>query len=253
MDLIEQVQYEAALVISGCWQGASRVKLYNELGWESLSDRRWFRRHTPEYLYKHIRPRRKVIFNLRIRRDFANPIKKTLRYENSFFPYCISEWKTLVRESKDCPLEANLRVSYFYSFVLLKGLFFGINNIHGIKLLTKLRVEFSDLRSHKFEHNFNCVDPRCSCLLEDENNPHYLLRCPHYLRIRQNFLGDKSTIIGSDISVLPHDHLTDILLFGSNIYNNVANATNVTKLIWKQNISYIRKSNRFDDIESFSF
>ena len=60
---------------------------------------------------------------------------------------------------------------------------FGISNIHGIKLLIKLRVECSDLRSHSFEQNFNCEDT--SCLLEDESNPHYLLRCPHYLHLRQ--------------------------------------------------------------------
>ena len=33
MDLIESVQYKAALIVSGCWQGTSRVKLYEELGW----------------------------------------------------------------------------------------------------------------------------------------------------------------------------------------------------------------------------
>ena len=33
IDLIEQVQYKAALIISGSWQGTSRVKLYDELGW----------------------------------------------------------------------------------------------------------------------------------------------------------------------------------------------------------------------------
>ena len=34
MKLIEQVQYKAALIVSGCWQGTSRQKLYQELGWE---------------------------------------------------------------------------------------------------------------------------------------------------------------------------------------------------------------------------
>ena len=66
MDLLEQVQYKAALVVSGCWQGTSRVKVYSELGWESLSDRRWFRRltcfykivnkPTLAYLYEHLSP-----------------------------------------------------------------------------------------------------------------------------------------------------------------------------------------------------
>ena len=39
MQLIEQVQYKASLIVSGCWQGTSRERLYDELGWESPSDR----------------------------------------------------------------------------------------------------------------------------------------------------------------------------------------------------------------------
>ena len=90
---------------------------------------------------------------------------------------------------------------------------FGINDIPGIKPLTKLRVEFSDLRSHRFHHNFNCMNPRCSCLGEEESNSHFFLCCPLYLAIRLNLIGTISTIIGSDVSVLPSDHLTDILLY----------------------------------------
>ena len=40
MDRIERVQYQAARAITGCWQGSNRNKLYDELGWESLSDRK---------------------------------------------------------------------------------------------------------------------------------------------------------------------------------------------------------------------
>ena len=79
MDLIERVQYKAALIVSGCWQGTSRVKLYDELGWESLSDRRWARRMTifykinnglaPTYLSEHIPQRNDITFNLRNRVD----------------------------------------------------------------------------------------------------------------------------------------------------------------------------------------
>ena len=43
MDLLEQVQHKATL------EGTSRVKIYSELGWESLSDRRWFGRLTCFY------------------------------------------------------------------------------------------------------------------------------------------------------------------------------------------------------------
>jgi len=40
MESVERIQYQAALAITGCWQGSSRIRLYEELGWETLSDRR---------------------------------------------------------------------------------------------------------------------------------------------------------------------------------------------------------------------
>ena len=64
MKLVEQVQYKAGLIVSGCWRGINRDKLYEELGRESLSDRMWFHRLTlfykisngltPSYLSDHL-------------------------------------------------------------------------------------------------------------------------------------------------------------------------------------------------------
>ena len=39
------VQYNSALVIAGRFEGTSRDKIYQELGLESLVDRRWTRKH----------------------------------------------------------------------------------------------------------------------------------------------------------------------------------------------------------------
>ena len=44
LEKLESVHYFAALAVSGTWKGTSREKLYAELGWESLSSRRWSRR-----------------------------------------------------------------------------------------------------------------------------------------------------------------------------------------------------------------
>ena len=44
MEKVERVQYQAALAITGAWQDSSRSKIYDELGWETLSDRRKCRR-----------------------------------------------------------------------------------------------------------------------------------------------------------------------------------------------------------------
>ena len=105
----------------------------------------------------------------------------------------------------------------------------------------------SDLRSHRFNHNFNCKSPMCSCNLKDEeDNSHYFLRCPHFHHIRINLLSNISRIIGSDISILPWDRLTNIILYESNVYNKIPN-----NLILIETLEYIRKSERFSVIEAF--
>ena len=51
MEKVERTQYQAARAITGTWQGTGRSKCYEELGRETLSDRRWCRRflHRPLY------------------------------------------------------------------------------------------------------------------------------------------------------------------------------------------------------------
>ena len=34
MEKVERLQYQVALAITGAWNGSSRTKLYEELGWE---------------------------------------------------------------------------------------------------------------------------------------------------------------------------------------------------------------------------
>ena len=95
MESIERIQYHAALAITGTWQGSSRNKLYEELGWQSLADRRWLRRliqfykihnnMTPQYLKDNIppsKPRR----GSNNRNVYRNIFCNTTRYMNSFFP-----------------------------------------------------------------------------------------------------------------------------------------------------------------------
>ena len=61
---METIQYNAALAITGAIRGSSREKLYQELGLETLQQRRWYRKlccfykilksQSPKYLYSTI-------------------------------------------------------------------------------------------------------------------------------------------------------------------------------------------------------
>ena len=115
-----------------------------------------------------------------------------------------------------------------------------------MKLITMLRVDFSDLRSHRFHHNFNCVSPICRCLSEEETTSHFLLRCPLFSNHCQTLLGSISRSFGSDVSILPMDHQTSIFLYGSNAFNLATN-----KAIVSETISYIKNTKRFDNLEAF--
>ena len=153
MDLIERVQYKAALIFSGCWQGISRDRLYEELVWESLSDRRWARRltifdkikggHVPLYLSDHI-PKRNEISN----RTANTPFIPTQRYENSFFLILSKNGKN---EEAKYKFSVPSFKTFLNDFIKPSGHFlFGIREKFGINLLTKIRVSFSDLRDHNF-------------------------------------------------------------------------------------------------------
>ena len=64
VETIQRIQYHATRIITGTWKGTSINKLYEELGWEGLTDRRWGRRiiqlskiHnnlTPPYLHVNL-------------------------------------------------------------------------------------------------------------------------------------------------------------------------------------------------------
>ena len=256
MKLIEQVQYKAALIVSGCWQGTSREKLYDELGWESLDERRWARRLAtfykiknglaPSYLSDHIPEHCETNTSFRVRNTRA-PFSRTERYDNSFFPYCIKNWNNLEDSVKSLPSLTCFK-KHLNNFIRPKGnSFFGIRDKVGIKLITKIRVDFSDLRDHRYNHNFNCVSPTCSCGAEDETSVHYFLCCPRYTVQRTILLSKISEIMASDVSAIPNEHLTYIILYGSNVFNSISN-----RLIIEESILYINSTGRFKKLEAFT-
>ena len=257
MDVIEQVQYRAAPIVSGCWQGISRVKLSDELGWESLGERRWARRMTTFYkviyelapCYKSIHiPEEHCETSINFHhRNTRTPFSRTERYANSFFPYCITNWNTLENSVMLLPSLTCFK-NHINKFIRPKGnSFFDIRHPYGIELLTKIRVDFSDLRYHRYNHNCNCQSPTCSCGIGVETTLHYFLCCPRYFAQSTILLRKTSEIMASDVSVLPKEHLNHLILCGSNVFNSISN-----KLIIEQSILYIKTTGRFKKLEAFS-
>ena len=84
MQKMERIQYQAAIAITGTWQGSNRTKLYEELGWGALSDRRMCRRTVQihkimkyasnSYLEDKLPNRKTYLFNANVRNTFREKL-----------------------------------------------------------------------------------------------------------------------------------------------------------------------------------
>ena len=93
----------------------------------------------------------------------------------------------------------------------------------GIKLITRLRLGFSYLGEHKFKHNFqDTLNPLRSCSIEVESTFHYFLRCHFFDAMQATFMNDLRSI-DSHLPTLRDENLTNILLYGNQIYDDKTN------------------------------
>ena len=206
MNSAEKVQYQAALAITGTWQGSSRSKLYEELGWESLSDRRWCRRilqvhkiannKTPTYLNNKLPRFRRALYRHKSNNTFHEIRCKSSRYKNSFFPDGINSWNIVITHFPNIPSIGTLKGHILSLIRPVKKSIFNIHDPIGIRYLFQLRVGLSSLKSHKNRHNFidtpsgNCI---CNNGIEDTN--HFLFSCPLYIAQRVTLVASVTVIL----------------------------------------------------------
>ena len=186
---LEQVQYSAALAVTGAWRGTSSRRLYEELGWESLYLKRSCRRMchffnlrntaTPAYLFDEIPVERNVPYSLRRHLEYQ-PVNRTERFASTYFQNALSEWNLLdtnIGDSNTLDIFKNTLLGVIRP---IKKLVYNVYNIAGIRKLSKLRVDLSPLNEHRFRHSFDCLSPRCACGTDSppQNNVHVVWTLP---------------------------------------------------------------------------
>ena len=248
---LESVQYNAGLAITGAIRGTSKERLYQELGFEYLEKRRWYRRmclfwkiingFAPSYLSKFL-PDKQPSRNPNRQDLFVSFSKNTNYFANSFFPYCTDEWNSLD------PAIKNINKLPLFKKAILEFVrpsaahVFDVIDHFGLKLLTRLRLNLSHLNEHKFRRNFrDTLNPLCTCSLEPETTIHFLLHCPHYDTQRQT-LFDSILTVDETIANLSDIKCVNLLLYGNTkMYNNEQNTN-----ILNATISFLKSSERFD-------
>jgi len=252
MKNIESTQYQAALAVSGAWKGTSRSKIYNELGWESLNDRRTYRRVvqfykimkglTPGYLRDPIPPIRNHLFGNRQTNVIQNIYCRNDRFCNSFFPNSIVIWNELgpdLRGSESLSLFKNRLLKIYRP---AKKDVFDIHDHEGIKRLYQLRVGLSPLLNHKKSHNFiDTPNDICICTRNSETTQHYLLHCTNYINQRRDLFHTLNPLFETNnLRYLDDKALLSLLLYGNGTLDLPTNQT-----ILKSTIQYIKSTLRF--------
>ena len=103
-----------------------------------------------------------------------------------FFHSATTEWNKLVHDIRKSDSLNVITLSLYEIIRPVAISVFFINNPHGLKFFTRLRLGLINLRYHKFRHNFqDCINPICAYCLDIETTTHFLLHCPFLQSARQ--------------------------------------------------------------------
>ena len=226
---LERVQYNACLAITSAIRGANRDSIYAELSLESLSARRWYRKllfcykivHglSPTYLtaYIYFASERSHSIRLSTQRHLQEPICRTKAFQSLFFLYCIKIMNGLDPDlrNKDSCKEFKNKASPLIK--INTNSISSVHDVYGVKLLSRLRLNFSHINEHKVRHGFkdgtNCT---CDYGSAKEKTLHFLLQCQKYQTIRLELLNSIYNL-EPKIRKLPNGKLLHLLFYGSKL------------------------------------
>ena len=214
MKILESLQYQAGLAVTGMWQGTNRDKVYEELGWESLHLRRWIRRLTvfykimtgltPQYLRDPVPPPRSHLYGTSSTNDLHPMRCRTQRFQNSFYPDAVNCWNEIGPDIR--------KLDTLKSFK---------SNLTGI-----------------IKPNEDTPNASCLCSTGAETTDHFLLFCPIFKAHREKLMDTVNPIVSR---LNPNfSHLNEILLYGSDSLDEAEN-----KSILEATLSYIINTGRF--------
>ena len=254
MQKLESLQYQAGLAITGMWQCTNRDKVYDELGWEPLHLRRYFRRLTqfykivngltPPYLAEPVPPPRSHLYGTSVTNDL-HPMKcRTQRFKNSFYPNAVECWNNIGPEIRKLATLSSFKSMIMGIIKPKKKEIFKTHSPH-LKYLYQLRVGHSALKAHKFRHGFkDTPSDKCTCSTGSESTLHFLLSCPMYNAQRGKLLETVTPILDKVNSDLNDSLLEKVLLYGDSNLNPSQN-----KIILDSTLNFIQETGRFTNDE----
>ena len=243
---LENLQSEAARIVTGLPIFTKTETLYSEVGWESLFERRRRRKlqmfynmnqkHAPEYLCNLVPPcvQSTTNYPLRNGHDIIVPFCRLSLTTESFIPSTIREWNKLDPKIRSVDSISKFKKELKNDSLLCKIETFYLYGPRKLNIiLTQLRCSASFLNNDLFRANI-IDDPSCHCGSDIEDVYHYFFVCPKYTLCRKTLFHNLNWL--SENFVLD----TKLLICG---HLELSNEQNIQ--IFKHVQNYIKRSNRF--------
>ena len=227
--------------------------MYDELGWESLNLRRWYRRLvlfykivndlTPDYTRIPIPPLRQSSYSLRYPATIGQINVRTACFSASFYPSCLLKWNKLPHEIRESPTIGILKNKLLSLIRPPPKPVYSIHDPRGLAILTQLRVGLSMLNLHKFRHNFrDTLNPMCPSNDGVEDTEHFLLHCHSCDACRTDLLDSVNS------SLQPYDlpNLSNALMLTLILYGDERLSVDSNSEILKATLKCIYETQRFE-------
>lgn len=238
---LEQVQLNAARIVTGLPIFSSINSLYFETGWDTLADRRKCKKlnlmykmvnnDAPSYL-SDLLPNRvgeTTNHNLRNYQNFQIPFSRLCSFDTSFFPSTMRLWNELDLLTRNAETLSDFKAKLCNHNVKVNDVL-GIGERKFNIILTRLRHNCSDLNADLYRVNI-VPSSACSCGANVENAQHYFLECRIFETQRRNLI--------RTLSFIPIITL-DVILNGCTTYSKERNKSIITAVL-----VFIRDSHRF--------
>ena len=245
---LERIQYNAAKLVTGALPCTSRVKLYEELGWETIQQRADFlgltlyhKIHlgqTRPLIRSNMQPRE--LTTTRSSGDYTPFKYKTARFSKTYFPYFTKQWNTLHKDLKNLAL-SDFKNNLKCKIKPHKYKHFSRGHKQSCTLLTQIRLGQSNLKVHQFKIGVSDTT-ECSCGHKFENPEHFIAQCPKYAEERQ-ILYDRMLQFIPNFKRLPQIRQCQILVFGYQPTD--PELIKINTKIMKYTQSFIQHSKRF--------
>ena len=190
---IEKIQLEAGRIVTGATKLVEIDKLYKELGWLKLSERRdlhklflFFKMNhglSPLYLSNLLPLHVGELSSYRLRNaeNYVGIHANTHAYAESFLPSTLQAWNNLPEAVRSADTLGAFKHLLTLDTPKVPAYYDCGDRLDQISH-TRLRTECSSLNQHLFRRNL-VQNPYCLCG-EIEDNKHFLLTCPRHTQMR---------------------------------------------------------------------